>query len=199
MSAITRTWIAFAAVGTGLIHVALVIGSPLALGIPLAILGVVEFGWGILAFTRDTLPFTRIAMVVAVTPLVAWALLMTAASVFQNPALGASLDVVPWGIAALFQLFVAGTLAFHKRRAREGTSVTASAPSAGRYLIALTVGALAVAALTTPALAATEAGIYAQPHGEHDGSFTPQRDIPVDEDSDEGVDDMFNLPSHEGH
>jgi len=58
MSAITRTWIAFAAVGTGLIHVALVIGSPLALGIPLAILGVIEFGWGILAFTLNRMAST---------------------------------------------------------------------------------------------------------------------------------------------
>jgi hypothetical protein len=195
MSAITRTWIAFAAVGTGLIHVALVIGSPLALGIPLAILGVVEFGWGILAFTRDELPFARAAMVVAVAPLVAWGLLVAAASTLQTPALAAALDVVPWGIAAIFQLFVAGSLARRSRRKREGKRTTASAPGAARYLTALMAGALAVSALTTPALAATEAGIYAQPHGEHDSSFTPQRDAPAGEDTE----DLFNIPSHEGH
>lgn len=168
MPAITRTWIAFAAVGTGLIHVALVIGSPLALGIPLAILGVVEFGWGLLAFTRDELPFARAAMVVALAPLIVWGLLVAAASALQLSALATVLDVVPWGVAAIFQLFVAGMLSLHARREREGKRTAASAPGAGRYLTALTLGALAVSALTTPALAATEAGIYAQPHGEHD-------------------------------
>src|SRR5664279_2969547 len=136
MPAITRTWIAFAAVGTGLIHVALVIGSPLALGIPLAILGVTEFAWGILAFTRDTLPFARAAMVVAVAPLIAWGLLVAAASTLQAPALAAVLDVVPWGIAAIFQLFVSGMLSLHARREREGKRTTASAPGAARYLAA---------------------------------------------------------------
>jgi len=195
MSAITRTWIAFAAVGTGLIHVALVIGSPLALGIPLAILGVIEFGWGILAFTRDELPFARAAMVLAVAPLLAWGLLVAAASILQTPALGAVMDVVPWGIAAIFQLFVAGMLSRQARREREGKRTTAPGAGAGRYLAALMLGALAVSALTTPALAATEAGIYAQPHGEHDNSFTPQRDAPADEPPDA----PFTIPGHSGH
>jgi hypothetical protein len=195
MSAITRTWVAFAAVGTGLIHVALVIGSPLALGISLAILGVIEFGWGILAFTRDELPFARAAMVVALAPLIVWGLLVAAASALQLSALAAVLDVVPWGIAAIFQLFVAGMLSRQARREREGNRATASAPGAARYLAALMVGALAVSALTTPALAATEAGIYAQPHGEHDTSFTPLQDAPPGETGD----DLFTVPSHHGH
>lgn len=195
MSVITRTWIAFSAIGIGLIHVALVIGSPLALAIPLGLLGVAEFGWGVLAFARNTLPTPRAAMVVAVAPLIAWGLLITAASALQLPALATVLDVVPWGIAAIFQLFVAGTLARHARRERDGMPATASTPGAARYLTALMVGALAVSALTTPALAATEAGIYAQPHGEHDSSFTPQRDAPVDESSD----DLFTVPGHDGH
>ncbi|EAR26088.1 hypothetical protein A20C1_09414 [marine actinobacterium PHSC20C1] len=195
MPAITRTWIAFAAVGTGLIHVALVIGSPLALGIPLAILGVTEFAWGIVAFTRDKLPFARAAMVTAVSPLIAWGLLVTAAITLQTPTLAAVLDVVPWGIAAIFQLFVAGMLSLHARREREGKRTSAATPGAARYLVALMLGALAVSALTTPALAATEAGIYAQPHGEHDDSFTPQRDAPTSETGE----DLFTVPLHEGH
>jgi hypothetical protein len=195
MSAITRTWIAFAAVGTGLIHVALVIGSPLVLAIPLGLLGIIEFGWGVFAFTREQLPTPRAAMVVAVAPLVAWGLLVAAASTLKVPALVAVLDVVPWGIAAIFQIFVAGMLARHSRRVREGKRTAASATGAARYLAALMLGALAVSALTTPALAATEAGINAQPHGEHDSSFTPQGDTPAGEK----VDDLFNLPSHEGH
>ena len=45
-------------------------------------------------------------------------------------------------------------------------------PSAGRYLLTLTVGASSCA-LTTPALAATETGKYAKPHGEHNADFVP--------------------------
>lgn len=195
MSAITRTWIAFAAIGTGLIHVALVIGSPLALAIPLGLLGAIEFGWGILAFSRQQLPTPRAAMVVALAPLVVWGLLVTAASALQFPALATAMHVVPWGIAAIFQLFVAGTLSLHARRVSEGRSRSNTTPGAARYLTALMVGALAVSALTTPALAATEAGIYAQPHGEHDGSFTPQQEAPTGDTTD----DLFNIPSHEGH
>ncbi|MGV8912147.1 MAG: hypothetical protein ACOH14_05960 [Rhodoglobus sp.] len=195
MSVITRTWIAFAAVGTGLIHVALVIGSPLALAIPLGLLGIVEFGWGVFAFTRDRLPTPRAAMVVAVAPLIVWGLLIAAASTLGVAALATVFDVVPWGIAAIFQLFVAGALARGLRREREGKRTAPSAPGAARYLTALMVGALAVSALTTPALAATEAGIYAQPHGEHDSSFTPQQDAPAGENAD----DLFTIPGHEGH
>jgi hypothetical protein len=195
MSAITRTWISFAAIGTGLIHGALVIGAPLGLGIPLAILGVVEFGWGVLAFTRDTLPAPRAAMVVAVAPLIVWGLLVAAASTLQSPALASVMDVVPWGVAAIFQLFVASILSLHARRVREGRPAARTVPGAARYLTALMVGGLVVSALTTPALAATEAGSYAQPHGEHDGSFTPQRDAP---DGD-NVDDLFTIPGHNGH
>ncbi|WP_010204469.1 hypothetical protein [Salinibacterium sp. PAMC 21357] len=195
MSAITRTWIAFAAVGAGLIHVALVIGSPLALAIPLGLLGIVEFGWGVFAFTREQLPTPRAAIVVAVAPLVAWGLLVGAASSLQIPALASLMDVVPWGIAAIFQLFVATSISLQARRIREGRQRASTAPGAARYLTALMLGALAVSALTTPALAATEAGIYAQPHGEHDGSFTPQRDSPAG-DVPEVV---FDVPSHTGH
>lgn len=195
MSAITRTWIAFAAIGTGLIHVALVIGSPLALALPLAILGSVEFAWGVLAFTRDRLPTPRVAMVVAVAPLVLWGVLVAVSSTGRLAGLASVMDVVPWGIAAIFQLFVAGALSLHARREREGTLRPRRAPGAARYLGALMVGALAVSALTTPALASTEAGIYAQPHGEHDSSFTPDRDVPVGEPADE----LFTVPSHEGH
>jgi len=193
VSVITRTWIAFAAIGIGLIHVALVIGSPLALALPLGILGAIEFGWGVYAFTRDDVPTPRVAMVVAITPLVVWGLLVAGASTFEIATLATVLDVVPWGVAAIFQLFVAGTLARHFRRMSADTGTVRPAPSAGRYLTGLMVGALAVSALVTPALAATEAGIYAQPHGEHDGSFTPQRDVPVLHD------EQFTIPGHVDH
>ncbi|MFM9877613.1 MAG: hypothetical protein ACKVOG_07165 [Rhodoglobus sp.] len=51
MPTITHTWLAFAAIGAGLIHAARVVGSPLALGISPTVLGVAEFGWGVAVLT----------------------------------------------------------------------------------------------------------------------------------------------------
>lgn len=166
MSTITRTWLAFAAVGTGLIHLALVIGSPLALGIILAVLGLSEFGWGVLTFARDTVPLPRVALVVAIAPIVGWALLLVISTAADAPSVTASLGLLPLAVSTLFELFIAIVLGIHLRRR---PTAAPAVPGVGRYLIGLSIGALVVAALTTPALAATEAGQYAQPHGEHTG------------------------------
>lgn len=178
MPTITRTWLAFAAIGTGLIHFALVLGSPLALGIALAVLGLAEFGWGVLTFARETLVTPRVALVVAIVPVAGWTLLLVTSSVSESPELAASLRFLPLAVASLFELFAVAVLGVHLRRRRAPDAAPAF-PSVGRYLLGLAAGALVVAALTTPALAATEAGLFSSPHGEsgnHD----------------------FNLPDH-GH
>ena len=175
MSTITRAWIAFAAIGVGLIHVALVIGSPLGLGIPLAVLGLAEFGWGVLTFARETVPVPRAALVVALVPALAWALLLAVASASENTALGEFLPLLPLAVSTVFELFITAVIGVHLRRRQDAP---ASTPGVARYLLALLAGALAVAALTTPALAATQAGLYAVPHG--------------------GDSDQFDLPDH-GH
>lgn len=168
MSTITRTWIAFAAIGTGLIHGALVIGAPLGLAIP-----------------PCSPRYRGVRLGCArVNPR------HTARSPRRDGSCGCAL-----GRCQHLPTFVAGTLSLHARRTREGCHVARTTPSAVRYLTALMAGGLVVSALTTPALAATEAGSYAQPHGEHDGSFTPQRDAP---DGD-NVDDLFTIPGHNGH
>ncbi|MCU1440564.1 MAG: hypothetical protein JWP85_1561 [Rhodoglobus sp.] len=164
MPTITRTWVAFAAIGTGLIHVALVIGSPLPLGIVLAVVGLVEFGWGVLAFARETVAFPRVALVLAIAPVVLWGLLLVSSAISDTPELAGSLGLVPLGIATLFELFIAGVLAVHLRRS--DPEQPPRPPSISRYLVGLVVGGLAVAGFTTPALAATGVGTFAQPHGE---------------------------------
>jgi hypothetical protein len=73
-------------------------------------------------------------------------------------------------IAAAFELFIAGTIAVYLRRVAAASHPDAApAPtqtqSVGRYLAAVFVGGLLVGALTTPALAATQAGTVAQEHG----------------------------------
>ena len=181
MPTLTRTWLAFAAIGAGLIHFALVIGSPLPVGLVLAVLGLAEFGWGVLTFARETLVVPRVALAVALAPAVTWTLLLVTSSVSEAPELAASLGFLPLAVASLFELFAVAALGVHLRRRREADAAPVF-PSVFRYLLGLAVGALVVAGLTTPALAATDAGLFGQPPG---GTTT---DEPY----------VFNLPDH-GH
>ncbi|MDQ2698793.1 MAG: hypothetical protein M3Y46_08375 [Actinomycetota bacterium] len=167
LSPIVRGWLAFAAVGTGLIHLALVIGAPVPLAVLFGVLGFVEFAWGVLTFVRE--PFApRVAIVVAVVPVVAWGVLITLAASGGMPELAASIALVPLAVATLFELFIVAVLGSHVRRAadpagrEDGASRT---PGTTKYLIGISAGALVVASLTSPALAATEAGQGAVPHG----------------------------------
>jgi len=175
MSTITRTWVAFAAIGVGLIHLALVIGAPLGLGIVLAVLGLGEFGWGVLTFARDSVPAPRAALVVAIIPVLGWALLLAVATAAENPAIAEALPFLPLGVATAFELFAAAVLGVHLRRA----DAPPPPPGLARYLLALVTGALVAAALTTAGLAGTQAGRLAAPAGDGPG--------------------LFNLPNHGGH
>jgi hypothetical protein len=152
MAQITRSWMAFAAIGAAVIHFALVIGSPPALGAVLAVLGAAEFAWGILTLSRDRIVVPRIARVGAIAPVIVWGLAVVLGSVLVTPIAG--LNVVPMIVATLFELFIAIGISVQLREARPPAT---AAP--GRYLVAMFAGALVVAAITTPALAFTQAGI----------------------------------------
>ena len=195
MSQIVRTWLGFAAIGAGLVHLALVISSPLPIAAIVLLLGVTEVAWGVVTFVRDSVPAPRVACAVAIAPLLAWSLLVVAATMLDAVWLAASLPLLPMAIASIFELFVAAVLAAHLRRVQNAvaTATLPALPSAGRYLVGLMAGALLVGALTTPALAATEAGRYAQPHGSHDADF-----IPAD-DGGSGTLTGIRLPEHGGH
>lgn len=161
MEAVVRAWLGFIALGAGLIHLALVIGSPLAVAIPLLIVGVAEFGWGVFAFTAPRLPFPRAARIAALVPILGWVVV-----ILLGGGTGLGLRTLPMLVASLFDLAVAiGITVVLRRAVREPRAIGAT-----RYLISMGAGALIVAALTTPALAATEAGEYAVPHGELPGS-----------------------------
>ena len=164
MPAITRTWLAFAAIGTGLIHLALVLGSSVGLGLALAALGLAEFGWGVLTFARETVPLPRAAAVVAGSPVAAWTLLLVVSSVAEAPEFAASLGFLPLAVASLFELFAVAVLGVHLRRRRDADARPA-APGVTRYLLGLVAGALVVAALTAPAIAATRSGELVLPPG----------------------------------
>ncbi|WP_430646758.1 hypothetical protein [Agromyces sp. GXS1127] len=182
----TRTWPMLAALGGGLVGTALAAGAGGAPRVVLAGLGVAALGWGVLSLRagRPLAPPATLAASVA-------ALLLAGAAV----ASGSMSDVpgLPLATACVFLAAVALSVA---PAARRGRAVTAKpeasagdraavacrrparpspAAEARRSLAGLAIGAALVSALATPALAATEAGRSAVPHGEH-GTI----DAPVD-------------------
>ena len=177
MSVITRSWLSFSAIGAGVIHLALVISSPLAIGIPLVLLGVAELTWGVLILVTDRLLWPRLAQAGAITPLLLWSLLTVTATLLSAPQITSSLRFLPMGIATIFELFIAGVLSVVLRRQTETdtapqteTETEQSSPvgkpaSAVKYLSAVIIAGVLVGALTTPALAATQAGTVAIEHG----------------------------------
>ncbi|QNE48224.1 hypothetical protein F1C58_15840 [Glaciihabitans sp. INWT7] len=171
MSVITRSWLSFAAIGAGVIHLALVISSPLAVGIPLAMFGLAELTWGVLILVKDRLLVPRLAQAGALAPVLLWSLLTVTATLLAAPQIAASLRFVPMGIAALFELFIAAILSVILRRRSTATATATAAarepkaPGAVRYLAAVMLAGILVGGLTTPVLAATQAGTVAMQHG----------------------------------
>ena len=145
VSPLVRGWIAFAAVGAGLIHLALVISAPLFGGILLAIVGIAEFAWGVMVMFDERFLVPRLAVVAVLAPIGLWiaALLLDAAS-FQP---------FPLAIASVLELFIAIAIAVSLRRSGDPKPV-----STRRYVLGLAAGAVVVGVLTGPALGATEAG-----------------------------------------
>ena len=175
MSAILRTWLGFFALAAGLLHFALVIGSPLPVALVLLLIGGAEFVWGVVAFVRPTPPLPMLARSGALVPVIGWALLLVVAGADSFGPLTSTAQLFPMLVASLFDLLIAVGLTVLLRRAaaaRTATLVSQTGPDAasarssldappthaGRYLAAVFAGALVIAALTTPALAATEAG-----------------------------------------
>lgn len=201
MISVDRAWLAFAAIGAGTIHLALVVGSPTALAIVLALLGAAEVGWGVAALARTSVPAVRASLLAA---LGATAISLAAAAVLApRPAETAgdattlagpaSALLIVASLDGAIALILAASLMLRRRHpARITAGRTApphlSGPRIARSLLAMAAGALVVGALTTPALAATEAGRRAQPHGAHLLPAAPGD--PVDAPRPEG---------HEGH
>ena len=150
MSAITRSWIAFAAVGAGLIYLALSIASPPAVGALLALVGVVGFAWGVLVMFDERFLAPRIALVGALAPLVLWIATLLLSGVTRDAGLAQGFRPFPLAVATLLELFIAVAIALHLRRGR-----VAKPPTTGRFAIGVVLGILVIGALVAPALAST--------------------------------------------
>jgi hypothetical protein len=167
MSQITRSWLSFAAIGAGIVHLALVVSSPLPLAVVMLLLGVSELAWAATVLIRDRLVLPRVAQVAAFAPVILWSLLVVGATLLSAPRIASTLPFIPMGIGAIFELFIAGVLSVQLRRIADAgrTPQAPKAPSAVRYLSAVILGGLLVGALATPALANTSAGAVAMEHG----------------------------------
>lgn len=164
----TRGWLALLAWGAGLLHLALgaavvKAGGDAAAFVVLStmlVLGALEIGWGADVLRRGRPAAPRAVVVIAV-----FGIALGVAGI----AIGAS----PVAIATATGFVVVAatvTARLYGPRSHRRRAVSLRTPRAGT--LGLVVGAIVVAAIATPALSATEAGIHAPEHV-HGTTFDP--------------------------
>jgi hypothetical protein len=171
VSLLIRHWLALAALGAALIHLAVGAGSPPAALVALLVIGVAEGAWAVAVLRSDRLPLPAWAVVGALVPVAGWALLVTAAVVMSAPGITSDLPAIPLLAATRLDLVVAAVVGRHLRSRAESdaqavcTAVEAGFPAdvalvgSGAALPAApaaTVVAPVVVAPTAPASAAAE-------------------------------------------
>lgn len=164
----TRSWPMLAAFGAGLVLLALAAGAGGPAQPVLAVFGIAALGWGVLALRAGRVLAPSLVLGVAAASLVG-----TGAAVASGAA--AMTDVPPAASAAasVFIVVVALAAGFTLRRRRRDPARTSRPDGSWRAgsdlasVLGLVAGAALVAALATPALAATPAGEQAVPHGTH--------------------------------
>lgn len=142
-TAVTRSALGFAALGAGLLHLALAVGAVPALAVGLAVVGGLEFLWGVLAVSRPTVPLAWAAVIAALVPPAAWILLLLLGVDGPRP--------LPMLAATALDLAVAVMLAAGLRR---GATAESRHP-----ILGIALAALLVAAITVPALIATDVAV----------------------------------------
>lgn len=178
--AATRSWPMLAALGAGLVLMALAAGAGGAAQPALIVFGIAALGWGVLALRAGRVLAPSVVLVAAAVTLVGMAAAVaTGASVSTDVAPGplaaASVFIVVMALSAGLELRGRTRRAGRDESLAVGRGVSdasSSRParreaSVAARLIGLASGAALVAALATPALAATEAGEQAVPHGTH--------------------------------
>jgi hypothetical protein len=153
---VARCWAGFASLGAGLVHLAVVhehFQESALFGIFFLVSGALQIGWAMVALARDRMPLPRLAAAAQLAMVALWGVTRTVGlpigpEVWTPEAVGradvlcVALEIVSAGAVAAW--LVLGRAGEHPVRAR-------------RYLLLVGAGALAVACLTTPALAATGA------------------------------------------
>ena len=164
---VARCWAGFASLGAGLVHLAVVrehLAEWWVYGVFFAAIGMLQILWAMVALACDTAPSPRAIAGVNAGVIVLWVLTRT---------VGLPVGPEPWTaeavgtadtLCAVLEAVVVVLLVAATRVPRE-----ADVPrlSPGGRLALMGAGALVMAAITTPALAATESGEHAHPHGAH--------------------------------
>jgi hypothetical protein len=175
---VARCWAGFASLGAGLVHLAVVqehLAEWWVYGVFFAVTGAAQILWGLGALARDRAPFLRLVAAGNIALVALWATTRT---------VGIPIGPEPWTTEAvgradvlcvvleLGTVLALGAVARAQARDARATTLSTTVPTtssttssttrqgmgAGRFVALMFAGALAVAAVTTPALAATESG-----------------------------------------
>ncbi len=157
MSLLIRHWLALAALGAALIHLAVGAGSPPAAMVALLLIGVAEGAWAIAVLRSDRLPVPGWAALGALVPVAGWALLVTAAVVMSAPGITSDLPAIPMLAATLLDLVVAAVVGRHLRSRAESEAQAACTAVEATFPADVLVGSGASlpSAAVSPAVAAT--------------------------------------------
>nr|WP_174240075.1 hypothetical protein [Clavibacter michiganensis] len=152
-----RHWLALAALGAALIHLAVGAGSPPAAMVALLLIGVAEGAWAIAVLRSDRLPVPGWAALGALVPVAGWALLVTAAVVMSAPGITSDLPAIPMLAATLLDLVVAAVVGRHLRSRAESEAQAACTAVEATFPADVLVGSGASlpSAAVSPAVAAT--------------------------------------------
>lgn len=163
-------WAAFTVAGAGLVELGLAAGHRTAhpvWGAVLTTLGLGQVAWALLCLARARAVAAGPTAFALVASAAAWSVAVAQGLVPDATAATRALTPADASLVTL-QLVGALTLAALVRRERAGAAVTARSTAHPRWsLVGWAFGAVFAAALTTPGLAATEAGAQAVPHGTH--------------------------------
>jgi hypothetical protein len=164
-SGVARCWTGFASLGAGLVHLAVVrehFQESALFGSFLVVAGVLQIGWAVAALARDRMPLPRLAAAAQLALVVLWVATRTVGlpvgpEAWTPEAVGRA-DMLCVVLEVVSAAAVVGWLGLSRGGRRP--------VRAGRYLLLVGAGALAVSCMTTPALAATGAKAT---HGHHLG------------------------------
>lgn len=165
MDRLVGSWLALAAVGAGIVHLALawaaaghLVGRPSVAGGVLAgvlvLIGIAEVSWGMVALIIDRPFVPDSARWAALAPVAGWALALIGGALVGDLAL----PFLPMGIATVFDLVVAAGLSVQLRTGRTAASPTSGSDNASMHpalVLGLIAAALVSSALVTPALTET--------------------------------------------
>ena len=128
MSLLIRHWLALAALGAALIHLAVGAGSSPASMVALLVIGAAELAWAVAVLRSDRLPTPAWAVVGALVPVAGWALLVSAAVVLAAPGITSGIPALPMLAATLLDLTIAAVVGRHLRsRAESEAEATCTA------------------------------------------------------------------------